>query len=86
MFYLFQDTYTMANEDDKVEYLFCFVAFIVGSVMNPDVCLYLQVQLIILYLRSKSASRVLSEMGGWLLPEGILNNPIAFMAHSSSLW
>jgi hypothetical protein len=54
----------MANEDDKVECLFCFVAFIVGSAMNPDVCLYLQVQLIILYLRSKSASRVLSEMGG----------------------
>jgi hypothetical protein len=41
-----------------------FVAFIVGSVMHPDVCLFLKVQLIILHSRSKSASRVLPEMWG----------------------
>jgi hypothetical protein len=54
----------MANEDDKVEYMFCFVAFIVESVMNPDVCLFLKVQFVILHLRTKSASRVLLEMRG----------------------
>jgi hypothetical protein len=30
----------MANEDVKVEYIFCFVALIVGSVMNPDICMF----------------------------------------------
>jgi hypothetical protein len=40
VFCLFQDTYTIKDEDDKVEFLFC----IVGSVFFTDVCLFLKVQ------------------------------------------
>ena len=39
----------MANEDDKAEYLNCFAAFIVESIMITYVCLLLKVQPIILH-------------------------------------